>query len=140
MGAFADYVHSKGMKFGFWMPFHQIFKTSKVYKEHPEWQRGVGTNPYHLNYALPEVQQWIKDTFTQKIADYKLDWIKTDWKAFGQVAGDPDTEYEQVKGFYPHPIPDRAAARHPLAFSNVIRIREVRWHQNKNIIHCWSIC
>ena len=107
---FSDYVRSKGMLFGVWMPFHQTHIDSANFRE--EWctpgpkkgqldPEGRPLEGYrYLNYAKPEVVEWMKQYFDRKIVEYKLDWIKLDWGFFSYIPGDPDAIFEQVKGFY----------------------------------------
>ena len=107
---FSDYVRSKGMLFGVWMPFHQTHINSTNFKE--EWctpgpkkgqldPEGRPLEGYrYYNYAKPEVVEWMKTYFDNKIVEYRLDWIKLDWGHFSYIPGDPDAIFEQVKGFY----------------------------------------
>ena len=85
LAAFSDYVKKLGLKFGIWFDPEMISPKSNLYKEHPDWcyhfkdrNRTPGRNQLVLNLTLPEVMQFLKDTFKLIIDKYKVDYIKWD--------------------------------------------------------------
>jgi alpha-galactosidase len=102
----ADYVRSKGLKFGLWFEPERVAEDSRLAKEHPEWvlwdygKRGE-TPPWFtsipwqvdlgsivtrsnrrwglLDYGRPEVQEWVGQMMSGYIRELDLRYIRYDF-------------------------------------------------------------
>ena len=85
----ADYVRSKGMKFGIWFELESLGEDTEIYNQHPDWclqynGQPVISQPWgnrkHLDYHNPEVFDWALSQF-RKVYDEcgGLDWVKLDY-------------------------------------------------------------
>ena len=86
LGPIANYVHSKGMKFGLWFELESLGDQSDMLKQHPDWclqykGKPVMTgNRAHLDYSKPEVFQWALEQFGKMYAECEgIDWVKLDY-------------------------------------------------------------
>jgi alpha-galactosidase len=81
----AEYVHSKGMKFGIWVEIENLGVDSKMFREHPDWCLAYNGKPllvyerYHLNFAKPEVREWARTIIDGLVKDYEIEWLKIDY-------------------------------------------------------------
>lgn len=81
----ANYVRSKGMKFGIWIEIENVGVDSKLFREHPDWCLEYNGKPlriydrYHLNFAKPEVRAWARSVIDRLVADYGIAWLKIDY-------------------------------------------------------------
>jgi hypothetical protein len=87
----ADYVHSDGMKFGLWMAYTQGSDAEDPraisISKHPDWFVALPKlDPKgHINWdALVDLgsdsaRDWVENATQQAVADYKLDYFKTDY-------------------------------------------------------------
>jgi alpha-galactosidase len=81
----AQYVRSKGMKFGMWVEIENLGVDSAMFKAHPDWCLTYNGNPllvderYHLNFAKPEVRQWARSVIDRLVGDYGIEWLKIDY-------------------------------------------------------------
>ena len=116
ISAFADYIHSLGMKFGLWVepervdtslvdkPASAIRRSWLAGSDAPESSGRGGTNL--LCYGNPEVVAWAKQALSRVIADYKVEWLKWDHNLYfvctradhGHQAGDGN--YFHIQGVY----------------------------------------
>ena len=89
MKAMADAVHAKGFKAGLWLaPFVACGK-SALYKTHPQWFYFHDWKPWYCGinwggfYALdidqPEVQAYLKETFSRVFDEWGFDLVKLDF-------------------------------------------------------------
>lgn len=85
----ANRLHEKGMLFGLWMEPEVMSPKSNLYREHPDWILGYknGETPtvrdrYILNFALPEVVEYMTEKICSLIEAYKLDYFKIDFNTF----------------------------------------------------------
>jgi alpha-galactosidase len=81
----AQYVRSKGMKFGIWVEIENLGVDSKMFREHSQWCLTYLGKPllvferYHLNFAKPEVRQWAHSVIDRLVRDYGIEWLKIDY-------------------------------------------------------------
>ena len=81
----AQYVRSKGMKFGIWAEIENLGSDSKMFQQHPDWcltyegKPLLAFNRYHLNFAKPEVRQWARSVIDRFARDYGIEWLKIDY-------------------------------------------------------------
>jgi alpha-galactosidase len=116
IAAFADHIHSLGMKFGLWVepervdlslvdkPGSRISKSWLAGSEVPEaaGRGGAGL----LCFGNPEVVAWAKDALSRVVAGYKVEWLKWDHNMYfvctraghGHQAGDGN--YFHIQGVY----------------------------------------
>lgn len=91
----SDYIHSKGFESGLWLAPFAVSKDSNLFKEHPEWLLG-GTSGlldnqadvYGLDTTNPEVQDFLKKTFTRVFDEWGFDYIKIDFLQYGAMDGE----------------------------------------------------
>jgi alpha-galactosidase len=119
---FADYVRSKGMKYGAWFEPEWANTQSDLYRQHPEWfwetpplpavaEPGFRfQNPDFalLNFGLAEVQQWWIERIVRAYQEWGVRWIRWDYNQMPR----PNWEYkvpagqigwrqiQHVQGFY----------------------------------------
>lgn len=136
----ADYVRSKGLKFGLWFEPERVAEGSQLAKEHPDWilwEHGEDVGfmktmkeilPDHpffkkrfglLDYGRPEVQQWVRTMLDRYIRDYGVKYIRYDfnmdplpyWDVYDKPNRRGMAQLKHVQGFYA--IIDWLRARHP---------------------------
>jgi alpha-galactosidase len=133
VAAFADFIHSLGMKFGLWVEPERvdlslvdkarsaIRKSWLAASEAPEAAGRGGTSL--LCFGNPEVVAWAKEKLAQVIAEYKVEWLKWDHNMHfvctqgdhGHQAGDGN--YAHIRGVYE--VMDHLRRRFPrLAIEN----------------------
>lgn len=79
-------VNSLGMKFGLWIEPEMTSKTSKLYKEHPDWllgceyceQKPLIGNRLVLNLAKEEVFEHIKNVLYKLLSENNIEYLKWD--------------------------------------------------------------
>lgn len=84
-----DDIHASGFKAGLWLAPFVAETNSLLYREHPNWfytwkgEKFVcGSNWsgfYSLNIDLPEVQQYLRDTFHKVFDEWGFDLVKLDF-------------------------------------------------------------
>lgn len=81
----AQYVRSKGMKFGIWVEIENLGVDSRMFREHPDWCLTYNGKPlevferYHLNFAKPTVRAWARSVIDRFVKDYGIAWLKIDY-------------------------------------------------------------
>lgn len=86
----ADKIHSKGMLAGLWLAPFAATKSSRVYKEHPDWLvRDENGKPYICGpnwgtfYALDiyneEAREYIRNFFSVILNEWNYDMVKLDF-------------------------------------------------------------
>jgi len=130
MGAFADYVRSKGLKFGLWFEPERVAKGSLLASQHPDWviwlpQNAVqppanGTPTYGLlDYGRLEVQEWVFEMLDRYIRQLDIRYIRYDFNldplAYWLSQDTPDrrgiSQIHHIEGFYR--VIDRIRQQHP---------------------------
>jgi alpha-galactosidase len=109
----AQYVHSKGMKFGIWVEIENLGVESQTFKEHPDWVLTYNGRPlevynrYHLNFAKPEVRRWARSVVDRLVHDYQIEWLKIDYNIdIGEKFDPPGMErpgdvlYQHLMNYY----------------------------------------
>ena len=83
MKELADFVRSKGMKFGLWLEPERALPQSKAAKEHPEFYLAGDAEPefLFLNFADDKARKWITDKVLSLIKEYGIEFIKDDYNA-----------------------------------------------------------
>lgn len=79
-------VNSLGMQFGLWIEPEMTSKTSKLYKEHPDWilgceyceQKPLIGNRLVLNLAKNEVFEYIKNVLYKLLSENNIAYLKWD--------------------------------------------------------------
>ena len=86
MGYLADEIHKAGYKAGLWLAPIICEKTSRIYKEHPDWVLcKAGLNPgwsgvfYALDFYNPEVQTYLREVFDTVLNKWNYDMVKLDF-------------------------------------------------------------
>ncbi len=115
LATFADYVHSKGLKFGLWVePERLDLKYAGAGTPVPfEWfspQTPFDAPPppeypqsARLCLGNRGAVDWCKDFLTRVVREYHVDWLKWDCNLFlwADPAGElRDGEYRHVQGYY----------------------------------------
>ena len=81
LGALADYVHSRGMKFGLHWALTEADAASPVLQANPDWTSTENDN-YHGAVSLclsnQPTQDWLVQQGLHIIDDYHVDWILQD--------------------------------------------------------------
>jgi alpha-galactosidase len=116
ISAFADHVHSLGMKFGLWVEPERVDGSlvdrpgSPIQKS---WLADSGApqpasrdSTHLLCFGNPEVVAWACETLSRVVAEYKVEWLKWDHNMYfvctradhGHQAGDGN--YFHIQGVY----------------------------------------
>lgn len=109
----ANYVRSKGMKFGLWIEIENIGPESHLYHEHSDWclkYNGAilqSDDRCQLDFSKPEVRSWATATVNRLISQYGVAWLKIDYNINIGDRFDPhgegrpgDVLYQQVVQYY----------------------------------------
>lgn len=82
----ADYIHTKGMKFGLWFEPEMISRESELFEQHPDWAiqipgRGLskGRDQYVLDFSRKEVRDNIVQQMTEVLDRVPIDYLKWDF-------------------------------------------------------------
>lgn len=80
-----DTIHGKGLKFGIWVEPEMVSIDSELYRQHPEWVLQVpGKNPVRsrnqlvLDFANPEVVNYIYESMVSVLSQANIDYVKWD--------------------------------------------------------------
>lgn len=90
---FADFVRSKGLKYGTWFEPEWANKESEIYRAHPEWfwetpELPSVTRPGSrfqnpefalIDLGLPEVRQWWLERIVRAYEEWGTRWIRWDY-------------------------------------------------------------
>ena len=86
MDFLADEIHGAGYKAGLWLAPIICEKTSRIYKEHPDWVLcKAGFNPgwsgvfYALDFYNPEVKAYLREVFDTVLNKWNYDMVKLDF-------------------------------------------------------------
>ncbi|MCR2820951.1 alpha-galactosidase [Lederbergia panacisoli] len=78
--ALANYVHDKGMKFGFWCEIEGLGKLARIRETHPSLPAMRDDEDLgYICYGNREAQEWAFTILDPIITDYGCDWIKLDF-------------------------------------------------------------
>lgn len=125
MAPLIERVNSLGMDFGLWIEPEMVNPDSELYRAHPDWvlhfpgrQRTTGRNQLILNFARPDVQEYIIGQIDRLLGEHNIAFIKWDmnrsvsepgWPA---APGDPrEIWVRYVQGLYR--VWGTLRARHP---------------------------
>ena len=84
MEELADYVRSKGMRFGLWIEIENVGLKSKLLHEHPDWcfshdgRPLIASGRCSLDFSNPAVRAWATSTVDRLVRQYGLSWLKID--------------------------------------------------------------
>lgn len=119
LASFADYVRSKGLKFGLWFEPERVAKGTLLANRHPEWvlwlppnatQNPDFANPNYglLDYSRPEVQEWVRNMLDSYIRELDIRYIRHDfnidplsyWDGKDTDVCRGVTQIRHIEGFY----------------------------------------
>lgn len=98
LGKVAEYVRSKGMKFGIWLEPERALKCTKAYENHPEYYKEGNDGYVFLNFANDKAREYITGITLGLIEKYKLRFMKFDFNASLAFDMDGDGFYRYLKG------------------------------------------
>lgn len=85
LAALIAQVKDKGLKFGLWFEPEMISEDSDLYRKHPEWTiqlpnraHTYSRNQLVLNYANPEVVDYMKTLVDGLLSSHEIDYVKWD--------------------------------------------------------------
>lgn len=79
LGAFANYVRSKGLKFGLWFEPERVAKGSLLMRQHPDWVIWPPNRRFGLlDYGRPEVREWVCTMLDRYIRELGIRYIRHD--------------------------------------------------------------
>jgi len=93
MAGLREYTHKKGMLFGLWHAPEGIYKDTKLFRDHPDWElktdgdREITPEWKVLNLVKPEAAKYFTDWIRKTIKDFKLDFYKIDGAGFFYEGG-----------------------------------------------------
>lgn len=112
IGALAEDIRARGLKFGIWVEPEMISEESELYKKHPEYAMKIpGREPLRqrhqlmLNLADPNVQKYIVRVVSAVITETKAAYVKWDYNrrmtdCFSKELDGGEYFHEYMKGFY----------------------------------------
>jgi alpha-galactosidase len=120
----ANYVRSKGMKFGLWVEIENAGIQSRLFHEHPGWCLSYNGKPLifsdrcQLDFSNPDVRAWVTATVDRLVQQYGLSWIKIDYNIDIGDRFDPHRDEELGGVLYQHIVDyyrwlDEIRAKHP---------------------------
>ena len=90
----AEYIKSKGLKFGIWIEPEMVSPESMLYGKHPDWAynyKGIKSslmrNQLVLNITKPAVKEFVKNLLKKITLDYGADFVKWDMNRYISEAG-----------------------------------------------------
>lgn len=122
---FAEYVRSKGMKFGLWFEPERASADTEAVRNHPQWFvetpafDSKGTPQFHINLALPKAQDWMIETVGRWIKQLDIRWSRWDYNIDPQPAWDKidptgKIQFAYMEGLYR--VLDTLMREHPRWF------------------------
>lgn len=101
----AEYVRSKGMRFGMWFEVERAHRQSDMACEHPDWFFDIGDDYLHLDLTKREVQDGIIDIISGWVRRLDVRWIRYDYnigpKPFWEDADRTGkVQFRYVQGLY----------------------------------------
>jgi len=115
--AIAENVRSLGMHFGLWFEPERAGADTWLYKSHPEWfLQGESPAFFHLNLAIPEVQDYLIDLIGGWIERLDIRWSRWDYNIDPHAywhSADPTLkiQFAYMKGLYR--VLDELMTRYP---------------------------
>lgn len=113
LGALADRVRERGMRFGLWIEPECVNANSDLFRAHPDWVYRADDRPlitirnqYVLDLGRTEVVEWIENTFRRLLESAPISYIKWDMNrpvTDGGRPGDPHGRQWSVQhtlGYY----------------------------------------
>lgn len=113
LGAFAQRIVERGMRFGLWIEPEAVNPDSDLYREHPEWVHAdarrapqMHRNQLVLNFGVPEVVEWIKGTLRRILDSAEISYLKWDMNRLITDGMHPDPaltrswSVEHTRGYY----------------------------------------
>ena len=108
MKAISDAVHENGMLFGLWMEPEVVHKDSPLVNDHPEWvfnypNRGAdveGKFRMVLNFALPEVREYMTNQIIRLIETCGVDYFKIDFNRYLWEADSVEVEESERRSLW----------------------------------------
>jgi alpha-galactosidase len=119
LASFANYVRSKGMKFGLWFEPERVRRGTLLATQHPDWvlwlpgnatQNPDFANPNYglLDYSRPEVQEWVRNMLDGYIRELDIRYIRHDfnidplhyWDGNDTEDRRGITQIRHIEGFY----------------------------------------
>ncbi|WP_328598394.1 alpha-galactosidase [Pontixanthobacter gangjinensis] len=113
-------VRELGMEFGLWFEPEMVNPDSDLYRAHPDWVLGIGgTDPIPSRHQLTldltkhQVTNYLFETISALIRDYKIDYIKWDMNRDTQHPGSDGRAvmHQQTNALYA--LLDRFRTAHP---------------------------
>ena len=109
---FADYVRTKGLKFGLWFEPERVAKGTLLAKQHPDWvlwsPPNAPSNYGLLDYSRPEVREWVRKMLDGYIRELGIRYIRHDfnlsplpyWERKDTKDRRGITQIRHIEGFY----------------------------------------
>jgi alpha-galactosidase len=107
---FADYVRSRGLKFGLWFEPERVRRGTILDKEHPDWTIWLNDNENYglLDYGRVDVQEWVKEMMDRYIKQCGIKYIRHDfnidplpfWNSHDKPNRRGISQIRHIEGFY----------------------------------------
>ncbi|MCM1290049.1 MAG: alpha-galactosidase [Corallococcus sp.] len=90
LAAISEYCHKRGLKFGLWFEPEMVNVGTRLFAERPEWAlccpnrrgRAFGRNQLVLDFANPDVVEYIYEKMRGIISEYGVDYVKWDMNRY----------------------------------------------------------
>jgi hypothetical protein len=101
----ADYVRSKGMRFGLWFDAERAHRDSDLAQAHPDWFIDIGEPILHLDLTLREAQNYLIQMVGGWIERLGVEWIRWDYNIgprpyWGKADPTGRIQFEYLDGLY----------------------------------------
>jgi alpha-galactosidase len=122
LGPLVESVRDMGMQFGLWFEPEMVSSDSDLARAHPEWILApgdrlplMGRNQHVLNLALPAAFDYLLESMSVLISEYKIDYVKWDHNRDLVEAGDRTTGQARVhqQTLAAYRLMDELRRRHP---------------------------
>lgn len=89
LGALSDKITELGLMFGLWIEPEMVSRDSDLYRAHPEWviqvpdrDKTIGRYQYVLDFANPDVVDYIYQLIKQRLSEAKVSYVKWDMNRY----------------------------------------------------------
>ncbi len=103
----SEKVEAMGLKFGLWVELEMVNKDSDLYRAHPDWIiesagrfHSHGRHQHVLNFAKPEVVDYIYQLISKVIRESKISYIKWDMNRYMTEAPSGNLSHRYILGVY----------------------------------------
>lgn len=101
LGRVIQAAHDHGMKFGIWIEPELVSTSTETFRNHPEWCLSKDGQPVvvdgraHLDFANPQVREYMMGVVEQLQQNGPIDWVKLDYNI--DIGGSFDSLQDDIQ-------------------------------------------